>query len=725
MRSANSTWKAVRGLGALLSSVVVTAVAIAPPTATAAGYDVHACDPAYGNANRAWAGVADSGMTAYDACAQSKGLTVRSIYDNGASGFLQGAYYIFDTPPGTSLGAIAFEAGFERASCSWGLGVAQSNGDLGGNYVWGLPAYQTCDSYQTPGETSFFPYRFSSGLSGSRVRLEARCGAGSCPRSGTNALRIRNLTLHVNDDIAPTLTNGRGGLWANAGWLSGTQTAGFDAADGSGISQLAIRVDGKEVAHRTNGCDYTQRAPCPGGGMDQELSTAGFSDGKHALTLSGVDAAGNEGTVSRDVLIDNTAPASPQQLTLSGGDGWRSANDFSLDWTLPQEDGAPIAGAEWDLCPATGACVHGSKAGDAIHSLQSLQVPSAGEWTMRLWLRDAAGNQDNRLASSPVKLRFDNVSPELAFQPLSADDPTLVTVHTSDQGSGVTSGAIDVRKVGSAGWKPLATTIDGDKLTARIDDEHLAKGQYEMRALATDQAGNQRTTTTGADGAPAHFALPLRLPTRLRAGIVRRHGRRAKLARAAYVHYGTLVRVSGRLTTPEGNPMQGVDVQAVTQIRDGVTPQRLLATVKTSRTGRFSFLVRRGPSRTIDVRYGGTAQIRPSARQLTLNVRAATSLRPNRRDVVNGEDVRFHGRVRTGRIPEKGKLVEMQVFVRGKWRTFVTTRASRRGTWQYDYRFDGTRGSQHYRFRAKLPPEAGYPFAAGLSRVVGVHVRGA
>lgn len=171
--------------------------------------------------------------------------------------------------------------------------------------------------------------------------------------------------------------------------------------------------------------------------------------------------------------------------------------------------------------------------------------------------------------------------------------------------------------------------------------------------------------------------------------------------------------------------MQDVDVQAFTQIRDGVTPQRLLATVKTTRTGRFSFLVRRGPSRTIEIRYGGTAQIRAATRQLNLNVRAATSIRPNRRSVVNGEDVRFHGRIRTGRIPSKGKLVEMQVFVRGKWRTFVTTRAGRRGTWKYNYRFDGTRGSQRYRFRAKLPPEQGYPFAAGLSRVVGVQVHGA
>lgn len=119
-----------------------------------------------------------------------------------------------------------------------------------------------------------------------------------------------------------------------------------------------------------------------------------------------------------------------------------------------------------------------------------------------------------------------------------------MTVQTSDRGSGVASGAIDVRRVGTANWKPLGTSVEGTMLIARIDDEHLQAGQYEMRAQATDQAGNQRSTTTRGDGAPAGFSLPLRLPTRLNAGIVRRHGHRANLARAAFVRYGTLVRVS-------------------------------------------------------------------------------------------------------------------------------------------------------------------------------------
>ena len=40
------------------------------------------------------------------------------------------------------------------------------------------------------------------------------------------------------------------------------------------------------------------------------------------------------------------------------------------------------------------------------------------------------------------------------------------------------------------------------------------------------------------------------------------------------------------------------------------------------------------------------------------------------------------------------------------------------------YRFRRTRGVQHYRFRLRLPREAGYPFEPGTSRSLTVRVRG-
>lgn len=402
-------------------------------------------------------------------------------------------------------------------------------------------------------------------------------------------------------------------------------------------------------------------------------------------------------------------------------------NSFDVRWANPSSSGAPVAGALWELCPDGGeaaACRTGSTDGADVKSLPAFTVPKAGAWRLRVWLRDAAGNQDKRLAAPPVTLRYDETSPEVSLGPLSADDPTLVKAPASDQGAGVVGGQIAIRRAGSEPWTAMPTSLEGTTLSARIDDEHLADGTYELMARATDGAGNERVTTTFANGQPAQVQLPLRLKTKLIAGVARSLGGKVHLARAAYASYGRLVRVKGRLVTPEGNPMQDAEIKAFTQVRDGNSPPRLIATVRTSKTGAYSFLVRRGPSRTIRVEYPGAGQIRSASQRLVLYVRSATSIRPSQRRLVNGETLRFSGRVSTGRIPVKGKLIELEVLNRGRWRTFATTRANRRGAWKFDYRFDGTRGLQHYRFRATIPRETGYPFAEGGSHVIVVQVRG-
>lgn len=716
-------------LGALLVFVVAVTM---PRSAAAGGYDVIACNQTVaGGANHSWAAAADGGMTAYTDCPAGQGIVARNVYDGNASGFLQGAYQIFDAPDGTTVDSVSFEVGLRRNDCNWGVELVGGNRDLAGTVLFGLAAGQGCDSWlQTPDENTFLGGRYGYAINAPRVRIEARCAAGSCSRNGVAAIHIKNVDVRVRDDVAPVLTAGRGALWTSGGWLSGTQPIGFNGNDGAGIQQLAVAVDGQIVASQAGGCDYTYASPCPQLALDRALVTAGFgADGPHTITLSGVDGAGNPSSVSRSIYIDNSAPDAPQNLTIEGGDSWRSANDFTIGWTnAVMKAGAPVAGAEWDLCPSPqgdAKCTHGSASRKDINKVEHLALPAPGAYTLKLWLRDEAGNQDSRLSAPPVTLRYDDASPNLAFLAPDPNDPTLVAVQTSDRGSGVTTGQIQMRRQGGTGnWLTLPTTVTNGQLQAHIDDERLGDGVFELQATGADAAGNQRTTTSRTDGSAETITLPLRLKTKLKSGVVVRHGRRAHLARSAYARYGQLVRVRGTLKSPEGNPLQDVEVQAWTQIKDGVTPPRLIATVKTSRKGGFSFLVRKGPSRTIKIRYAGTAQIRSATGNLNLNVRARTSMRPNHRKRVNGESVRFHGRIKTGRIPKAGKIVEVQVWVRGKWRTFATTRAGQRGLWSYDYRFDGTRGNQTYRFRARVPRETGYPFATGRSGVVRVRVRG-
>lgn len=712
-----------------LIALLLTAACLAgawPAVARAGGYDVYACDSGVaGGANNSFIAQADNGMAAYADCPAGQGLVTRNVYDGGQTGFLQGAYLIFDAPGGSTVESITYEGGLERHHCSWTVAMIAGGYDLGGRLVWGNGGNSGCDGWQTPG--GYFPVRWSYNIGAPRVRIEARCASGTCPRNGVAAVRIRNVRVRVRDDNAPTLSNGRGGLWRSDNWLAGAQSVGFDATDGSGIREAIIRIDGREVARRTFACDPTRPAPCPSAGVDESFTTAGFgADGLHTLTLEAVDAGGNPTSESRTIRVDNSPPDPPKGLSLEGASGWRSTNDFTLRWTVSSPvAGSQVAAAEWELCPVEGTtCTRGSRPGRNIAALEHFKVPAPGAYDLKLWLRDEAGNEDRRLAAAPVRLQYDDASPEVVFEPLSSEDPTLLSARTTDKGSGVAGGSIEMRRVGSPTWLALPTTLESGRLLARIDDERLGDGVFELRARAADHAGNERSTEQRADGEKATVTLPLRLKTRLRGGMVVRRSGHARLATSAYARYGQLVRVRGRLTTPEGNPVQDVEVQAFTQVRDASTPPRLIATVRTSRSGRFTFLVRKGPSRAIRIRYGGTQHIRAATRIVVLNVRSRTTMRPSRRRLVNGETVRFRGRIATGRIPSQGKLVELQVWVRGRWRTFATTRAGARGTWHYDYRFDGTRGRQTYRFRARVPPETGYPFAAGRSRVVRVRVAG-
>ena len=152
---------------------------------------------------------------------------------------------------------------------------------------------------------------------------------------------------------------------------------------------------------------------------------------------------------------------------------------------------------------------------------------------------------------------------------------------------------------------------------------------------------------------------------------------------------------------------------------------RRVAQVRTSKRGRFRFKALRGPSRLLRFRYPGTATIRARARQVDLRVRAVTSLRVTQKRVVNGEEIRFGGRLKGRQTGETGKLIHLQVYTRGRWSTFAAPRANREsGAWRVPYRFTATRGRVRYRFRALVPRETSFPYETGVSRSVQVTVQG-
>ncbi|HET8951215.1 MAG TPA: carboxypeptidase-like regulatory domain-containing protein [Solirubrobacteraceae bacterium] len=190
--------------------------------------------------------------------------------------------------------------------------------------------------------------------------------------------------------------------------------------------------------------------------------------------------------------------------------------------------------------------------------------------------------------------------------------------------------------------------------------------------------------------------------------------------RVRRIHYGRSGRISGRLRNPDGSPIGGATVS----ILIGTRRPLVLGEVVTAANGYYSFRVRPGKNRIIHAGYRTAPDALDLAcsRNVRLNVRAGITLRASR-SVPRGGRARFRGRLLGKPIPRVGKLVDLQAFDGGRWRTFATTRTNRKGRYRASYRFIRTSSPRTFRFRARARKEARYPYALGTSKVVRVRVR--
>jgi hypothetical protein len=183
-------------------------------------------------------------------------------------------------------------------------------------------------------------------------------------------------------------------------------------------------------------------------------------------------------------------------------------------------------------------------------------------------------------------------------------------------------------------------------------------------------------------------------------------------------------RITGRLTTAAGTPISGGRVWRASAVAGGDW-EISGAPLTTSATGRVSGrLPAGGPSRDVRLVYfpysDSSENVQSPVRRL--GVRAATTIGLDKARYRNGDSVNFSGRITTGPVIPR-KSVYLQVVVRGRWRTFDTTRADSAGRWTVRYRFTATRRLTAYRFRAVIPAEQSFPWATGQSQAVRVLVR--
>ena len=728
-----------------------------PAAASAGQFTVASCQADRVNfSTTAFNDFATRGMTIRRACNPEgpgiRGLVTANSTRPGAVPRGSVAMVAVTAPNGTRFTTFRWAGSARRHDCRYALQLYAEAPDIKPIPIKNVRANQHCPGRGRGMAVQAAGYRSRTFNVTGATRIVQRVicmggdGRKSCSSRGINYIRTYQAEVGVVDDQPPVATIALDTPLATGAWVSGAQPINYNAADNVGVraarllsGDQASGPDQRTCALATSSGAFANGVPCPNGPGHIDVDTRRFPDGSQPVVIQVQDTAGNFGaSPAMTARIDNTPPARVS-VAVDGGSTWRSRNDFAATWTNPAEnDRAPIVAAEYRLCAASGgSCSQDTKTADGIATLP-VQVPAAGEWSVSLWRRDAAGNVDPSSASEPVTLRYDPEPPQLAFDAQSASDPTFVSVPVVDKVSGLADGAIEISAVGSNTWHPLQTGKDGSRLVARIDDATLRAGVYVLRATARDQARNESSTTQRSDGQQMTVTLPLRIPSAMRAGIarekvvrrvVRRDGRRrivrrrvTQLRPRGVVRLGREVQIAGRLTNRDGQGIPGAEVQVLAVSGDG--PEQLVGVVTTDQSGAYNYTAAGSTSRTLRFAYAGSALTLPVQSTVGITVPAVSTLRVSRRSALNGQRVMFSGRVRSLPIPTGGKLIQMEVFLSGSWQTFRTARTDQTGRWAMPYRFARTRGLHRYRFRVLLPREAGYPFGPGASKSVQVRVRG-
>jgi hypothetical protein len=278
--------------------------------------------------------------------------------------------------------------------------------------------------YDNNFENDALAYRDVADLSASTVVAGVYCRSNtdnvcangySLPRA---EVQILSAFLTIADGGGPVVDGVSGGGWSGSGWRQGVLPLVVASRDVTGIAATKVYADGSLIAAVQRTCRYDRPRPCSDeGGAAVGIPTVGLADGAHQIDVGVVDAAGNETRVRRSepLLVDNEAPAAPVGIGVLQATS--NANNFSVMWSLPADNGAPIVAAHYQVCQA-GTCGE-ARTATSTTRIDGLELPAVGDATVRVWLEDQLGHSDTGRAAS-VGLTY---APPPPAPPAPRDEP--------------------------------------------------------------------------------------------------------------------------------------------------------------------------------------------------------------------------------------------------------------------------------------------------------------
>jgi hypothetical protein len=257
----------------------------------------------------------------------SVGLTDQSPWQGGLS-----ASFTYAAPANTRISGVTLDRSTTGAPTAASLLTYRISADT--SFLTGCLPSAVCggDVAGTFSRTDLAAgsLLFTAGCSG----LSTDVCVGATPLR----LVVTRAAIALRDDIAPTVGNVKGTLFAPAA-KAGTATVEFDAADlGGGVYRMVTTIDGATFEVQpaalgtctdvdptnSNPYEFPAKVPCPltQAGLSVAIDTTKLAEGAHTIGVALEDAAGNAvnvvGPASRFTVRNARPNGSPAGRTVNG-----------------------------------------------------------------------------------------------------------------------------------------------------------------------------------------------------------------------------------------------------------------------------------------------------------------------------------------------------------------------------------------------------------------------
>ncbi|MEX2255948.1 MAG: Ig-like domain-containing protein, partial [Acidimicrobiia bacterium] len=262
------------------------------------------------------------------------------------------------------------------------------------------------------------------------------------------------------DNTAPNTT-----ITANPADPSNTDAPSFSFSSSEGSSTFEVRIDGGAWTASTSPKSYT-----------------GVADGAHTFQVRATDAAGNVDATpdSYTWVVDTTNPTGS---VTAPTDAANVRGTITLTSNSADAGGSGVATVQFQRSPI-GAGTWTNQAAS-----WNTTAVSDGQYDLRVTTTDAAGNS---FTSATITVRVDNTDPTGSVTaPADAANVrgtiTLTSNSADAGGSGVDTVQFQLSPIGAGTWTNQAASWN----TTGVSD-----GQYDLRVVTTDLAGNIFTSAT-------------------------------------------------------------------------------------------------------------------------------------------------------------------------------------------------------------------------------------